>query len=325
MITLVGNIWTSDGKNQLTAVNGGGLGPNNNVALNTDRTSANSWETFNLILQPGSPAIGPGMKFALQTSNGRNYLTAVKGGGMGGLNDATCPVHTDQTSPGAWETFVLQVNNNAYPVTAQIMCYNPQAGPFFVTAVNGGGIGDGGKNTTPVHTDATSANAWEQFVFQGSVVSTLPVFIGSKTNVDIKNPLGGVLGNIAGSFTVTINSNGAWMFVGAANNSVPFVSYNYALAVVVVGSDRAAYSFTAAGGIGSSPFGNNNLALGPQTGNNAAIQANWDKSLGLGCSWYWNASASVDWGTLLQNLLSGLTTAGTIVGDVVKVAELVAG
>lgn len=32
-LTLVGNILTSDGKNMLTAVNGGGLGPNNGVAV----------------------------------------------------------------------------------------------------------------------------------------------------------------------------------------------------------------------------------------------------------------------------------------------------
>jgi hypothetical protein len=325
MITLIGNIWTPDVKHQLTAVNGGGLGPNNGVALNTNRTVADSWETFNLILQPGSPAIGPGMKFALQTSSGKNYLTAVNGGGMGGPNDATCPVHTDQTNPGAWETLVLQVNNNAVPVTVQIMCYNPQAGPFFVTAVNGGGIGDGGKNITPVHTDATSIGPWEQFSFTGWVVNTNPISLAANTNVNIPNPLGGVYGNVAGSFQLTIDSNGNFSFSGNANNSANFSPQNYSLAVVVIGADKQAYAFGAQGNIGAPPFNGNNLNWGPQTGNNAAIQANWDDSLGKGWSYQWTASTSVDWNTLLQNFMSGLSTAGTIVGTVIKVVGFLAG
>jgi hypothetical protein len=320
MITLVGNIWTSDGKNMLTAVNGGGLGPNTGVALNTNRTVASSWETFNLILQPGSPPIGPGMKFALQTSSGTNYLTAVNGGGVGGANDATCPVHTDQTNPSSWETFVLQVNNDAVPTTAQIMCYNPSSGPYFVTAVNGGGINDG---STPVHTDATTIGAWEQFSFTGSVVNSGPTTIAGKTNVNINNPLGGVLGNIAGSYLLTINSNGNYSFSGQANNSVPFISYDYVLAVVVVGADKTGYSFGAKGSIGSTPFGNNNLTLGPQTGNNAAIQANWDGSIGKGWSTYWAASATADWPATLQGLVTPLQQAGQIVGDIVTVIAAV--
>jgi hypothetical protein len=327
MITVIGNIWTSDGKHQLTAVNGGGLGPNNGVALNTNRTVAGAWETFNLILQPGSPAIGPGMKFALQTSSGKNYLTAVNGGGMGGPNDATSPVHTDQTSAGSgpWEIFVLQVNNNAVPVTAQIMCYNPQASPFFVTAVNGGGIGDGGKNITPVHTDATTIGPLEQFSFTGWVVNTGPVLIVGNTNVNINNPLGGVYGNIAGAYQLTIDSNGNYTFSGNANNSANFSPQNYALAVVVIGADKQAYAFGVQGNIGAPPFGNNNFVWGPQPGNNPAIQAKWDNSLGLGWTVQWTASATVDWNSLLNGLVTGLTTAGTIVGTVIKVVGFLAG
>jgi hypothetical protein len=191
--------------------------------------------------------------------------------------------------------------------------------PFFVTAVNGGGIGDGGKNITPVHTDATSIGSWEQFLFTGWVVNTSPVSMAVNTNVDIPNPAGGVLGNIAGAFQLTIDSNGNFSFSGNANNSVPFVGYNYSLAVVVVGPDQIGYAFGAQGGIGSTPFGNNNFNWGPQTGNNPTIQANWDKGLGLGWTFHWNASASVDWNTLLQNLVSDINTAATVVGTVIKV------
>jgi len=63
MRIFTGNILTSNGSNMLTAVNGGGLGgPNSGpgaVALHTDATGAGPWETFKLILQPGSPPIGP--------------------------------------------------------------------------------------------------------------------------------------------------------------------------------------------------------------------------------------------------------------------------
>lgn len=325
MITLIGNIRTANGKNMLTAVNGGGLGPNNEVALNTNKTTAGGTETFNLILQPGSASVAPGMNFALQTPSG-NYLTAVNGGGMGGANNATCPVHTDQTNPGPWELFVMQVDNNAVPMTAQISSYNPGAGPFFVTAVNGGGIGDGGKNITPVHTDAKQIRAWENFSFTGWVVSTSEILVTANTNVNISDGVG-TLGNIAGSFQLTMDPTGNFSFSGQANNSVPLVSYNYSLALVVLGGDGTAYAFGASGVIGSTPFGNNNFNWGPQTGNNPAIKANWDNSLGRGWSYHWVASEGpdVDVGTLLQNLLNDLSTAATVVGTVIKVIGFLAG
>ncbi|HLW70193.1 MAG TPA: hypothetical protein VKS22_06180 [Candidatus Binataceae bacterium] len=133
MQTLFGHILTSNGKNLVTAVNGGGLGTNNAVALNTNRTIASTWETFTLVLQGGSPPIGPGMKFALKTLTG-NYVTAVSGGGVGGPNDITCPVHTDQTiaDAGAWELFTLLVNDSVNPSTVQIM-------PFTTNPTNGAG------------------------------------------------------------------------------------------------------------------------------------------------------------------------------------------
>src|ERR1700733_8743691 len=95
--TYKGNIYCPDGLHVLTAVNGGGLGDSSDdgVALFTNATTASTQETFKLILQADSPAIGSGMRFALQTSDGKNYLTAINGGGVGGANDATCPIHTD--------------------------------------------------------------------------------------------------------------------------------------------------------------------------------------------------------------------------------------
>jgi hypothetical protein len=160
--TYIGNIYCSDGKHMLTAVDGGGLGGPNDagVALHTNQSNPGPWETFKLILQLGSPPIGPGMVFALQTSDGVNYLTAINGGGVGGPNNTTCPIHTDQTKAGPWEKFSLNVDSTTNPPTVQIQTENGD----YLTAVNGGGV-DGG-NSQPIHSDADSVNTWERFTFQ---------------------------------------------------------------------------------------------------------------------------------------------------------------
>ena len=176
--TMTVAIQTASG-NYLSAVNGGGLGgPNSGptaVALHTDATVAGPWETFTFVWlgEAGEP-YGP---FALRTANG-NYVTAVNGGGIGGPNDGTAPIHTDATTIGAWET--LQINflpNNQ--VTVQT------ADGRFLTAVNGGGIG--GPNTTPVHTDATSQGAWE--VFSLINIGGNPAPVPSQTISPIQGPL----------------------------------------------------------------------------------------------------------------------------------------
>ena len=91
-----GQVYAPNGNNPLTAVNGGGEPAGGaGVALCTDRTVAGDWEKYKLILSPGS-TLGTNMRFALQTSGGE-YLTAVNGGGVGGPNDDTCPIHSDAT------------------------------------------------------------------------------------------------------------------------------------------------------------------------------------------------------------------------------------
>lgn len=305
MKTLVGSILAPNGSNMLTAVFGGGLGPNSEP-LNTNRTSANTWETFTLILQPGSPPIGPGMRFALRTSSGSNYLTAVNGGGVSGPNDASCPVHTNATSAGPWEMFTLVVNDALNPPTVQIMPSGaqPNVGPYYLTAVNGGGVG--GPNTQPVHTDATIIGPWEQFSFSPAVVYSNPIVINCNTNID-----GLANGNIAGSLSLTIDSDGSYVFSGKENNS-SWAPYNVAVAVVVVGSDRAAYTFAAQGKVDAGlPWDNNNWNW-TNNGNNAAIQSNWQTSLGPGWTWYYNISATLDVNDLLNALIQSLQTAETI-------------
>lgn len=148
------NIQTSGGY-FLTAVDGGGLGgPNNTgVALHSDARERSTWETFQLIL------VQEGSWYALQTSSGHNYVTAVNGGGVGGPNNSKCPFHTDLRSnerPGTWETFTLvYVDEPAGKVALRTENGN------YVTAVNGGGTG--GPNTTPIHTDAVRVSDWEKW------------------------------------------------------------------------------------------------------------------------------------------------------------------
>jgi hypothetical protein len=161
----------SNGHNLVTAVNGGGLaGSVAGVALNTNAVTAAAWETFKLILQPGSPPIGiPGMKFALETSGG-NYVTAINGGGVGGANDATCPVHIDATLANAWEGFILEVDDTVNPPTVII---RTQTGNF-VTAVNG--WRQRWQYSTYSHR-LTTVGTWEQFLFK-----TVPGIIGQQVN-----------------------------------------------------------------------------------------------------------------------------------------------
>jgi hypothetical protein len=324
MKTFIGNILTSNGKNMLTAVNGGGLGgPDSGpglVALHTDATSAGAWETFKLILQPGSPPIGSGMKFALQTSNGKNYVTAINGGGIGGPNDATCPIHTDATTAGGEEIFTLSINDSVNPPTVNIspLLMVQLFGGRYLTAVNGGAVG--GPNTQPVHSDATSVGPWEQFSFSGSQPNppdSQSVNIAFKFNMNIAG------GNIAGSASVVMNANGSWIFSGQSNNSSWGGPFNMAAAVGVRDSKGTAYQFGANGVIGSGAFGggggnNWNWSL---TGTNPTIQANW-AAISAGWSYQYNIQANLDLSALWSTIQTAFQTAGQVVDGVVTIVGL---
>jgi hypothetical protein len=135
----------------VTIVNGGGLGGPNvgpgSVALHTDAVKAKAWETFHVVWIDAT-------RFALKTIDG-HFVTAVNGGGIGGPNDASSPVHTDATALGPWEklTFVYDIRTQ----TASIQTPDGR----YLTAVNGGGFG--GPNNVPIHTDATQIGPWERF------------------------------------------------------------------------------------------------------------------------------------------------------------------
>jgi hypothetical protein len=139
---VVAAIQTATG-NYLTAVNGGGLGGSTRgpaaVALHTDATAAGPWETYTIVWLNSTYT-----QFALQTSDG-HYVTAVNGGGMGGPNDSSAPIHTDTKTIGNWETLTLNFLPNN-----QLTIKVPNG--RFLTAVNGGGMS--GPAASPIQTDA---------------------------------------------------------------------------------------------------------------------------------------------------------------------------
>lgn len=147
--------------NYLSAVGGGGLGdpdgiPFNSAPLHTNATEARDWELFT------AEPMGSNT-FALRTVSG-HYLTAVNGGGMGdpaGLPFNSTPFHSNATEVKDWETFEM------VPVSPDQKTFALRtASGNFITAVNGGGMGDpSGQpfNSWPMHTNATEAQDWEKF------------------------------------------------------------------------------------------------------------------------------------------------------------------
>ena len=147
---VVAAIQTATG-NYLTAVNGGMLaGPGTALAaLRTDATVAGPWQTFTVVWVDSAHT-----QFALQTSDG-HYVTAVGGGGMGGPNNNSTPVHTDAKTIGPWETLTLNFLPNN-----QLTIKVPNG--RFLTAVNGGGM-TGPTPSSPIQTTAVHHAAWETF------------------------------------------------------------------------------------------------------------------------------------------------------------------
>jgi hypothetical protein len=136
----------------LTAANGGGLGGSLG-ATNTNRTQAQSWETFSCHLTPPN-------QLALQTTNGQ-YVTAVNEGGpqYAGPTPSVDPweILTNRTQASSWETFQL-ITTDTQQCTIQVNSGN------FLTAVNGGGYGNNDpQNAFPIHTNATQQGPWETF------------------------------------------------------------------------------------------------------------------------------------------------------------------
>ena len=120
--------------NFLTLVNEGGFA-NGSTPIQTNATSVGANEKFTL--QWINQGAGT---FALCTPGG-NFLTVVNGGGVGGPNDASLPIHSDATTRGPWETLSLVPQfDGTYAIQS--------ATGFYLTATNGGGVSGSVVSTT---------------------------------------------------------------------------------------------------------------------------------------------------------------------------------
>ena len=183
------NIKMPDGEHFLTAVYGGGIGPAPNNGLATNAATPGPNETFGLLVQDAIAG-----SFALKTAAG-DFVTAVEAGGIG---PSALPLNTDRTAPLAWETFGFNVISTTNPWTVQMQCANGA----YVTAVNGGGIGDGGTNTTPIHTDANAIGKWEIFTINQPFIFNYLAFLFITTDDDLS---GGTMGRGPSSLSATLS------------------------------------------------------------------------------------------------------------------------
>lgn len=135
-------IETSDG-DFLTAINGGGIGaatdPTNTWPIHTDATTSGPWERFKIQSLAGSGNV------LLQTNKQvvvpfffPDFVAAVNGGGIGQAADPAnaWPVHTDSSTIGPWARFSVIANQDG------TFSFKTPDGAHFLTAVDGGGVGD---------------------------------------------------------------------------------------------------------------------------------------------------------------------------------------
>jgi hypothetical protein len=102
-VNKVGNTFalkTHDG-HFLTAVNGGGIGgpDSSHSPVHADATDFEPWGSFTITLLPDN------VHATIRTADGRHFLSAVNGGGVGGSNNV--PFHTDATTMGPAAVFQL--------------------------------------------------------------------------------------------------------------------------------------------------------------------------------------------------------------------------
>jgi hypothetical protein len=85
----------------VTAVNGGGIGGPDTVKapIHADAKGFAPWASFTITLLPDS------VHATIQTADGKHFLSAVNGGGVGGSNQV--PLHTDTTIMGTAAIFQL--------------------------------------------------------------------------------------------------------------------------------------------------------------------------------------------------------------------------
>jgi hypothetical protein len=135
-------VWLAAGNGQYVSAEQGGGG-----VLNANRAAAKSWETFKLVRLAGGGNLADGDGIALQTTVGKQYVTAAKGGG--GAVTATA------SKVGANETFVIGVDFKNPPADMG-MGHGGSAG-----GAGGSGGGDGNMTAAQKLVAEELTSIWE--------------------------------------------------------------------------------------------------------------------------------------------------------------------
>jgi len=157
-------IRTPDLVHFLTATNGGGISdPTMVFPLDTNRTSASTWETFTMSQLNSS-------QVAFQAYDGY-WVTAVDYGGMASPVGTVSPIQTNATQVNTDSTFVITPIDDQGHVTIQT------CDGYYLTANNAGDLTDdsAGFNSQPIHTNGTYVGAWQIFTLEQSTCPPKPV------------------------------------------------------------------------------------------------------------------------------------------------------
>jgi hypothetical protein len=125
---------------------------------------------------------------------------------------------------------------------------------------------------------------------------------------------------VGGSATLTLFQDGSYAFNGSFHDSgAP--SYNVDFAWVIVSNSGRAYTFAVQGHMaGTFESGSRDYSW-TQNGTNDDIAAHW-ADLSAGWTYRWQANVNFDAAKALDAIISGLTTAGTVIGAVIAVVAL---
>lgn len=125
---------------------------------------------------------------------------------------------------------------------------------------------------------------------------------------------------VGGSATLTLFQDGSYAFNGSFHDSgAP--SYNVDFAWVIVSNSGRAYTFAVQGHTaGTFESGSRDYSW-TQNGTNDDLAAHWP-DLCAGWTYRWTANVNFDAAKALDAIISGLTTAGTVIGAVIAVVAL---
>ena len=130
----------------------GGLAPPAGCAVATNQTEVGPNEKFTIV-----PISEDQLTIAFMTPSG-NYLQAFFGGGNGG-NWSTEPVMTNAQVIGPWETLVMvEQTDGTFAIGSK-----SNGNMFYLTAINGGGIGPRDTHPQNLQTNSNTIGAWETF------------------------------------------------------------------------------------------------------------------------------------------------------------------